>query len=492
MPDEAEPDDPGERDEPEEPKEPEESNKPEDADEPGRPTDRDRDRKKQWWLAAAGIAALGLAWWGWQAQGGSGEGRTPSQAASGFFEAQRTGDCDRLLDLLTEDSWSQGGEWSEREFLDRCEAALVGYRPIVEQVELEVVDDRDFADESGDRARVALDGRPTYEDPTGRMVRDGGEWRVETDPDVFVLGRSIDDTLRGYVDAYNAGDCDALRSFLAEATWSLEGSLSEDEFAERCRAVVDDPAGRRPLVVRWVDPRSADEDHVDRRIADVHVVRSDDVSILDLDSAAAVFVREDLTWGFAGLAGASGTTLAEGPSGPEPVPTFDWLDLQDRLVDEIPFADELCMTYYDQSASHPDGNRPARSILREFQGCSAGVKVTLYRFGDDAAARAATEPMVRILLADRPPTADELAGVAPDEDPADLERYAAGYRPNVEAAVPGLADARGVQTSCSVDGCGGGQVFGVRDGVLVRVETTYGDPDLSGAAGVLQAQMERL
>ena len=118
--------------------------------------------------------------------------------------------------------------------------------------------------------------------------------------------------------------------------------------------------------------------------------------------------------------------------------------------------------------------------------------VTLYGFDDDEAARGSAETMVATELADLPPTAEDLAEVDDRADPADLERSAASYRPNRQTPVPGIADALGVQTLCSVDGCSGAVVFGVRDSVLVRIDVSSGDPDLADAAAILQAQLERI
>jgi hypothetical protein len=51
----------------------------------------------------------------------------------GFFQAQRDGDCEHLLALITEASWSDGGRHSRAELLEQCAAAVEGYEPEVEE-----------------------------------------------------------------------------------------------------------------------------------------------------------------------------------------------------------------------------------------------------------------------------------------------------------------------------------------------------------------------
>lgn len=59
--------------------------------------------------------------------------RSPRQTVGAFFQAQRDGDCRRLIDLLAEDSWSWGGERSRRQFLAQCADAVEDYDAAVYQ-----------------------------------------------------------------------------------------------------------------------------------------------------------------------------------------------------------------------------------------------------------------------------------------------------------------------------------------------------------------------
>jgi hypothetical protein len=207
--------------------------------------------------------------------------------------------------------------------------------------------------------------------------------------------------------------------------------------------------------------------------------------VLDRRPDRAAFVRDGLAWRFAGF-----VTVAGGPANPggeSPVPVVDALDLQDRLLDEIRRPEEMCTYFTDHHAP--------RGIRREFVGCVGGVEVALARFEDDAAALTAAEGLVGAELADAPPTAGDLAAIEGIEDttePADLERWAASYRPSQEAPVPGVAGALGVLRFCSVDGCDAASAFGVRDGVLVRVDVEFSDPDMADAGAILRDQLERI
>ncbi|HEV7762383.1 MAG TPA: hypothetical protein VGO78_25415, partial [Acidimicrobiales bacterium] len=430
--------------------------------------DGGRRRKVRPRLVALGLGAVLVAAWGWRSVTNPGPGRTPAQTVSAFFDAQRTGDCERLIDVLTEASWSQDGRRSRDDFLDQCADALVGYHPPVGRVVIEVDDDG-----KSDRATVFTGGR-TFEtdEPEGRLVREDGAWRVEPDPEVLRIGRSVDDTLRGYVDAFNDRDCEGMLDYLAETTWSQDGTRSDSHFLTQCAAALTSEPDEPPLVVGGVDV----ERDGDRALADTAVVTSGAPTVDLQEPESTLFVREDLTWTVAGVADASGEVV-EPADGDAPVPLFEVPRLQSHLVDEVRSGDRACATFIDSAVPHPEGYHPARSIQREF---SCDVAVTLYRFDDDIDARLAAEIMVNKELADLPPTATDLAettaanpALGEQYDQDDLERFAASYRPNEEARVPGLPHALGVHTFCSADGCSGSVVLGVRSGVLVRVDGSY-------------------
>jgi hypothetical protein len=69
------------------------------------------------------VLAASVGWW----VRGSPDRRSAEETVDEFFDAQRDGDCERLVRLVTESSWSDGGRWSRGEFLDHCTEALDGY-----------------------------------------------------------------------------------------------------------------------------------------------------------------------------------------------------------------------------------------------------------------------------------------------------------------------------------------------------------------------------
>lgn len=102
--------------------------------------------------------------------------------AEDFREAREQGHCDRLVDLVAETSWSDGGSLTRDEFLEICPGVVDGYEPM-EVDEPELVEQSLRVD--GDTAEVDVDG---YE--PARLVREGGRalegrarWRAPSGPD---------------------------------------------------------------------------------------------------------------------------------------------------------------------------------------------------------------------------------------------------------------------------------------------------------------------
>ena len=446
-------------------------------------------RRRRRVVVGAGLAVV-LGWWSVRAVAADGPARTPAETVTAFFDAQRAGDCELLVDLLTESSWSQDGTLTRDGFVDACGEALAGYRPVPGPVTIELVVDGERygspTEDEADRALVRIGGL-RYEAPEGTLVREGGAWRIETDERVLVVGGSAAERLQRYVDAYDAGDCERMRLFLAEPTCSQDRTLSEDEFADRCARAVGRAAGdgdgadRRPLVV---DAMTIGFRQSDRSVPSVAVtVHRDGELPLEDHSDEATFVREGLVWQLVGLPEGATDTV---------VPVFEWVELQDVLVDEVVRPDDDCTSYQDVEAAQPAGDPQTSGVTRDFSSCFLGVNVSLRSFPDDAAAREAAEDLVDRELSDLPPTAADLADSFPERDPSELERAADSYRPSVEAPVPGIDGALGVRTSCSVSGCSGASAHAIRDGLLVSVEVQYGDPDMAVAAATVAAQLERL
>jgi hypothetical protein len=198
--------------------------------------------------ATMALVAGGVAVW----VASRGEGRSVEATVQAFFEARRVGDCHGLLALVSEASWSDGGRLTRDQFLESCEEVVDEYGPRLAAVEV-VAEDRERAavdlsvrqrqgqqrpagSVPGGLVVTASDVRTSrvYEGAT--LVRESGEWRVATDPYLVRIGRSVEDTVIGYVEAYNDGDCERLLDHLSEAVWSTDGELDRAEGLRRCTA----------------------------------------------------------------------------------------------------------------------------------------------------------------------------------------------------------------------------------------------------------------
>lgn len=202
-------------------------------------------------VVGAVVVVVGLAGVALASRGDPGEDRSVEETATAFFAAQTDGDCPALLDLLSEASTADRPNGSDQ--VEQCEDALDGHVPQdgSETADFEVVD------QDGDRATVRSPELTGYgdEDVVGVLVREGGEWKVETDPRFLVVGRSLRDTAVGYLEAFNDGDCDRLIDHLSEAAWSHHGAVARDEFLEDCtaKAAARAASSEQPIDVTSVD-----------------------------------------------------------------------------------------------------------------------------------------------------------------------------------------------------------------------------------------------
>jgi hypothetical protein len=137
------------------------------------------------------------------------------------------------------------GELDRGEFLSLCEDAIAdaettGRPPPLLTVEApSTTDPPSEGQETRVGPAVAVAGGD--ERAWGALVFHDGRWLVELDRHVLRLGRSPEWTIRGYLRAYNDGDCDAVLDHLAPALWSGDGTVSAEEFLAQCR---DDADGR--------------------------------------------------------------------------------------------------------------------------------------------------------------------------------------------------------------------------------------------------------
>jgi hypothetical protein len=210
-------------------------------------------------IAVVAAGALILGGGAWAAFAHDGE-RSPEDTVAAFFDARQRGDCEGLLDLTSEASWSEDGVSSRDEFLEACADAVEAYQPELHEVHLRSEAD----DQAVVQVEVAIDeNQPTelgapgprvegivvqeygvsdrietealaYE--YGRLVSENGEWKVVLDEHAFGLGSSVEQTVWGYLEAYRDGDCERLLDHLSEEVWSAGGETDRAEFLESCSA----------------------------------------------------------------------------------------------------------------------------------------------------------------------------------------------------------------------------------------------------------------
>lgn len=319
----------------------------------------------------------------------------------------------------------------------------------------------------------------------GRLVREGGEWKVVTDAHILPIGRSVPETVRGYLDAYNAGDCERLLDHLSEAAWSEGGQLSREAFLEQCDAAAEARQAflETPVDIVMMEVSGEGEQNEASAVVDLYW-QGGPYSPPPSDSVTVV--REELEWKL----DIRESRRAEGVT--TPFVTLGLFELRARFVDEIATSEGPCTDTWDDIVWENVDDAPA--TRRRFICDAITPEVTLYRYPNDEEARAAADRFVAEVLQEPLTTAEEL--VRPDGlSLAEAEAYVATLRPNRATTVPGLPDALGVLRSCNVDGCRSAKAFAVRNGVLVQVRLVrVRDSPLTidQAAAIVQAQLERL
>lgn len=383
------------------------------------------------------------------------EGAGPDEVVAAFFDAQGRGDCAGVRDLVTEDSRGD-------DFLERCEAALAGFTPTVDDprlaFEFEQPDDDDLA--TGERRTVeARDGRGAVFDPddppAGAVVWDGERWLVEVDPYVLTVGRSPGETVAAYATAYDDGDCEAQLDLRSERSWSADGQVTRDEFLERCTALAtlraDSESGRvgyATVALQDAGPTS------------VVVEATFDGGFATLDDPIATSLERDgLRWV---IDGPTNYPIATGA----PFLELGYADLRSLLPARVDATGLYCSNPFDRRLPLPTG---MVGIQRRYRTC--GAELHLVDHGDDDEARRQA-----VMLGDQ--RAGDESGY-PDAGP------------NRRVDVPGLPDAVGVLADCVPEGCLTTHVVQARDTHVIEVVLTdAGDPTAAGA--VVQQQVERL
>jgi hypothetical protein len=107
---------------------------------------------------------------------GDDDGGSPEQAVREFFAAAQAQDCDRLIELVTDASWSNSGEHDRDEALAAC-VEEGGFFP--ENASLTRVD---VTEQSGDTAAVEATTKIGNGDPvteTLTVVKENGRWVLD-------------------------------------------------------------------------------------------------------------------------------------------------------------------------------------------------------------------------------------------------------------------------------------------------------------------------
>jgi hypothetical protein len=449
-------------------------------------------------LGAALLLVVVGVWW----VVSSGAPRSAEQTVDDFFQAQRDGDCEALIDLVTERSWSNGGQWSRDEFLDYCADAVEDYEPPVDQPFVSIYDEDgnylspggdDDPDKDGASALAGvLSGSETWQiyrrrgrSPAGALVREDGEWTVETDDVVLRIGRSAHETVRGYLEAYNDGDCARLIGYLSEPAWSANGELDRDEFLDRCADAADarqaqqqppiEAAGVLGFSVQFevneghevvsLPPSGSWEDGAVFGVYDRATVAARyELSgpriagnFFQIDHPEeALVVKDGLSWK---LDGSEALSDDIGPGAP--LAGVRSVELQALLPDEIQQGGRPCVDHHDSSLLATEADDQFElGVRRTWPRCPEfDTSVTLYLYADEEEARQAAE---------------QIAGGRTGEPEA------------LDSQVPGVP---GIPREAL--GSGSTAVVAHED-IVVRVHSQFGFGDLSDAAQILSTQVERL
>lgn len=405
--------------------------------------------RQRWWIG--GVAVL-LAAGGWVALDGDDEPTVddmpePMDTLDRFLDAQRTGDCAGLRDVVSEDSWSLHGGRTAGEFDRLCEDALEGHTVLAPAAENLFHVGLFGPDVPEPDTRVEVTSGSTPEGaPEGTLLWDGERWLVELDPHVLSLGRSPRETVERYVAAYSEGDCDAMFDHLGPDLDTPDARDACERWAA-LRADSEEP----PVVAGFMYPTTAGgaetaqvEVDFDRRL---HPTAPGDTAHLAVDGLE--WVIESTTTGAA----------TPDPTAP-PFVELRYHDLAAALLDQAPSPGGSCRG--------PDVypvETGAVAVSRLYEGCP--VRLRLFDHGDPD--RALEEAQV---------LGDQRAGEEP---------LLSSSAPNRRADVPGHPDAHGVLVDC----CPAAFVVQAWNGYVIEVELEESD-DLTLAAEVLDAQIARL
>lgn len=415
--------------------------------------------------------------------------RSIEATVDAFFEARHDGDCERLVGVLSEASWSEDGHLTRQQFVDQCTDVVADHRPALDRVEIvsetsahavvEIAmlpdDDPDplTPQEGLDVYQPDFDGHALYEQ--GRLVREDGTWKVETDARFLRIGRSVDEAVRGFVDAYNTGDCEQLIDYLSEATWSEDGQVSREQYLSQCA----EDADARTAAVDPDDPLAAARELRLPVEIDVSFEADDRFTATAtwdaFPSEAATLVNEDLEWKLDGA-----------------LQAVEYAELQTSLLDEpLPGYEHDIASFVFQGADPTvDFDLYEGSDAVERRRDAGFARGAIQRFSDG-------DNFVLVLLYEFD-SADGARGYA-DHLATRVGQWGVSRSP---APTPVVAEQHGAATSCEDDACTHATeavAVGVHDRMIAAVqvvdyldETPTAEELISRADGVLQAQLDQL
>lgn len=454
-----------------------------------------------WPGGVAGLALLlivGLvSWWLWPTD--SEPEATAGEVVSDFYLAQRDGDCELLLTVLSEKSWSDDGERGRDEFLDQCADATDGYDPSVEGVTISYADDGETAEVRTDWAPTQLPAWYGDVETGGRLVQEDGDWKIQPDEAHLRIGPPPHEALRGYLDAYAAGDCEAITTYVTEETWSAGGTLERDAFVQRCAAAAE---ARQDALPDALDIGGMDEAELDEagRVKVTFSLEGSGGTIGGSGQApeTATLVKEGLVWRLE-----PGRELAREPATGRYLRGLQYADIHAQLVAHPSIGGRTCHNYLDSTldddSSSDNGMRLTMAevdadvaMSRDFSSCYATV--TIAEFADAGAARRAARQLADAALEwERDTVKEKVQSYREldfDIDREEIKQLVRDQRPDREVDVPGHPSAIGVREGCDVDGCFTATVLLTQGSTMVGAHSQTGR--LGEAAALLTAQLRRL
>jgi hypothetical protein len=420
------------------------------ADKPNRrlrnPRLRLPDSRRQW-VALAAVVVIGAGTVTFAVARLDDPAEAATAAVRDFFDARSAGDCERLVDLVSEDSWSRAGQLDRAGFVARCDVVVDAYAPrLTDARPVTTGDDRAAvaveipADEPppvpatpsvADGIYMTVENDPEA-DPsaasdatvhaTATLVREGGDWKVETDLEVLRLGRSPQETLQAYYEAWFTGGCDVVVDLVTGEAWAAAGASGRGDYIERCRARAErmtrpeDPLPLPRFHPGERDGRNDDAEGTDRLTA----VAEADFGV-DRPPETITMVADGLDWRLTRDVELVGVLGLRSLAVDEPAPTYR--SASEDLV--LPPDDALTTGFADIEGTNPLERRTTagfrRGVVTRYEQLGLTpqqITVALYEFDTaDGASRYATSLAEHVASSSTGPAAQLPSLRATDERP---------------------------------------------------------------------------